>query len=73
MGQYKAPGTNIAEVCLVRPHWETDRLNPKRLEAPGKGEVWYGDTLSEAKERMNGMWNCGRKARERTNGWNVNK
>jgi hypothetical protein len=33
----------------------------KRLEVPGKGEVWWGgSTFSETRGRRNGMRNCGR-------------
>jgi hypothetical protein len=40
MGWSDTPGTYVAEVCLVWLQWEKTNLIPKRLEAPGKGEVW---------------------------------
>jgi hypothetical protein len=43
MGQSKAPGTYIAEFCLVGPQWEKVCLIFQRLEAPGKGEVCCGE------------------------------
>ena len=41
-GWSKAAGKYIAEVYLIWPQWEKVRLIPERLEAPGKGEVWWG-------------------------------
>jgi hypothetical protein len=38
MGWAEAPGTYIAEVCLVWPQWEKMCLTLERVEAPGKEE-----------------------------------
>ena len=42
MGQYKAPGTNIAEVCLVRPQWEKIGLILRDLRPQGRGRSGMG-------------------------------
>lgn len=39
-GHPKAPSTNIAETCLVRPQWEEMFLILKRLDASGKEEAY---------------------------------
>jgi hypothetical protein len=45
-GKSETPGTDIAEVCLVWLLWEKMHLILKRLDAPGKVEVWlWGNTL----------------------------
>jgi hypothetical protein len=41
-GWFKAPGTNIAEICPCVASVGEDALNPPRLEAPGKGEAGGG-------------------------------
>lgn len=55
----KAPGTNTAKVCLARPQWNKMCLILERFEAPGKGDMLGGGTLSEARGKEKGMRNCG--------------
>jgi hypothetical protein len=63
-GRSKVPGTNIAEVFLVRPQWEKMCLILKRLEAPGKGEAWgWESILLVTRGRGNWMRNCVRRDR----------
>jgi hypothetical protein len=52
MGWSKAPGTYILEDSLVWSLWKMD-LILERMETP-----WEGGCL-EARERRNGMRNCG--------------
>jgi hypothetical protein len=57
---------------LVQPQWEKMLLIPERLEAPGKGEVWWrhpprGKGEEEWDEELSrGEWGG-------SNGWNLNK
>jgi hypothetical protein len=72
IGRSVAPGTNIAEVCLVRLQWEKICLILNRLEAPGKGEACWGRSPSQ-RQQGEEMGTVEAGPERGNNGWNVSK
>jgi hypothetical protein len=50
MSWSEASSTYIEEESLVWPQWEQMHLIPKRLEALGRGEMWWWGVSSQRLE-----------------------